>query len=399
MISLAEARALIVRKIPPLPAAATPLARADGCVLRQNVRAGEDFPAFDRSAMDGYAIAEAGPAQKFRIVAQIQPGPAPKCRIRPGECVRIFTGAPVPTGASRVLMQENVRLEQNFVVPLEKGNATHIRRRGEDARKGELLLKSGIRLGPGDLALLAGLGVTRPKVSPLVRVAHFATGNELVAPDKKPRPGMIRDSNSSLVAALTARFGGEIVRQERLPDEFSGLLKKARSLNAAFDLLLLSGGASVGDYDYGKRLLTALGFRIHFAAINLRPGKPLVFATRGGQAAFVLPGNPVSHLVTLHVAVRLAFEQFAGAAASWPMVRVPLARAFDQHPTGRETFCPARLQVKPDGGGGLIARAMRWQSSGDLTGLAGVNALLRLEAGADSPRRGDLVSVLMLEVP
>jgi molybdopterin molybdotransferase len=399
MIPLAEARAIIAEKISPLPAAPVPLARAAGRVLREDIRAREDLPGFDRSAMDGYAIAASDPSEKFRIVAEIQPGPLPKIKIRRGECVRIFTGAPIPTGASLVLMQENVRLDQNFIVPLERSEATHIRRKGEDARKGDLLLRAGARLGAGELALLASLGVTRPKVSPLVKVAHFTTGNELVPPERKLRPGMIRDSNSPLVAALVRQFGGEIVRQERVADDFALLLKKTRGLKRSFDLLLLSGGAGVGDHDFGKKLLAALGFQIHFSAINLRPGKPLVFATRGRQAAFVVPGNPVSHLVTLHAAVRLAMEQFAGAGNSWPMLRVRLAEGFEHRPMGRETLHPARLEITNDGSGELVVRPLRWQSSGDVTGLAGVNALLRLDADEAAPKVGENVSVLILEAP
>jgi molybdopterin molybdotransferase len=173
-------------------------------------------------------------------------------------------------------------------------------------------------------------------------------------------------------------------------------LKKTRALKKSFDLLLLSGGASVGDYDFGKKLLAAMGFKIHFTAISLRPGKPLVFATRGRQAAFVVPGNPVSHLVTLHVAVRLAFEQFAGMKISWPLFRVKLAEPFEFKPASRETFWPARIEIQ---NGELVARALRWQSSGDVTGLAGVNALLQLAANAEAPKAGKDTSVLMLEVP
>jgi molybdopterin molybdotransferase len=291
------------------------------------------------------------------------------------------------------LIQENARVENGFMIPVERNGPKHIRERGEDAHKGDLLLKSGTRLGAGELALLAGLGITRFKTSPAVRVAHFATGNEIVAPDKKIRPGQIRDSNSTLVAALVRQFGGGIIKQERVADDFDLLLKKTRGLKRSFDLLLLSGGASVGDYDFGKKLLTTLGFQIHFSAINLRPGKPLVFATRGKQAAFVIPGNPVSHLVTLQVAIRLAFEKLSGAHSTWQLVKIPLAETFESRPVGRETFWPARVDIR---NGELVARPLRWQSSGDVTGLAGVNALLQLEANAPAPRAGDNISVLML---
>lgn len=392
MISLAEARALITENISPLRATAAPLAQAFGRVLRQDVFAKEDLPAFDRSAMDGYAIAQSDESEKFRIVAEIQPGAAPKCKIKRGECARIFTGAQIPKGASQVLMQEHVRVEGNFILPLERSHKPHIRRRGEDARKGELLLKAGTRLGAGELALLASLGVVRPKISPPVRIAHFVTGNELAAPEQKLKLGQIRDSNSALVAAFVGQSGGEIVRQERVPDDFDLLLKKTRALKKSFDLLLLSGGASVGDYDFGKQLLAMLGFQIHFEKINLRPGKPLVFATRGNQAAFVLPGNPVSHFVTLHVAVRLALEKYSGANVSWPLARIRLAENFETKPGGRETFWPARVEIQ---NGELVACPLCWQSSGDVTALAGANALLQMDAGAQPPKAGERVSVLM----
>ena len=396
MISLAEARALIAEKISPLPAVASPLTAAGGWVLRQNVATREDVPGFDRSAMDGYAIALDDDSKKFRIVAEIQPGAPPKRKIAQGECARIFTGAPIPTGASQVLMQEDVRIEGEFMVPVERNRVSHVRHRGEDARKGDVLLKVGTRLGAGELSLLASRGVTRLKVSPPVRVAHFVTGDELVAPGQALKSGQIRDSNSTLVAAVVRQFGGQMVIQERVADDFDLLLKKTRARIKSLDLLLVSGGASVGDYDFGKKLLAALGFKIHFPAINLRPGKPLVFATRGKQAAFVLPGNPVSHLVTLHVAVRLAFEQFSGAKISWPLVEARLAESFDFAASPRETFWPAHIEIQ---NGKLVARALRWQSSGDVTGLAGVNGLLRLPANADGPAPGEPVPVLMLEVP
>ena len=396
MISLAEARALIAEHISPLTAQPAALEMAFARVLREDIRADADLPAFDRSAMDGYAIAADDASEKFHIVVEIQPGAAPLFKITRGECARIFTGAQIPEGASQVLMQENVRVENGFIIPAQRSPATHLRKRGEDARKGDLLLKSGTRLGAGELALLASLGVVSPKISPPVRVAHFTTGNELVPPSANPEPGQIRDSNSALVGAFVRQFGGEISRQEIVPDDFERLREEVQRDADNFDLLLVSGGASVGDYDFGKKLLAALGFTIHFEKINLRPGKPLVFATRGGQVALILPGNPVSHFVTLHVAVRLALEIFSGANHPWPLANLPLAEDFEFRPDARETFWPARVEIRK---GELVARALRWQSSGDVTGLTGVNALLQFSGGVAAPSAGESVSVLLLEVP
>ncbi len=396
MISLQEARVLIQANVQTAVAQTAPLNEVLGRVLREDARATEDMPAFDRSAMDGYALGLEDNSPRFRVVGEIQPGAAAAFRVGQGECARIFTGAQIPEGASQVLMQEHTRVEGNFIVPLQRNRFTNIRRRGEDARRGALLLKAGTRLGAGELALLASLGVTQPRVAPACRVAHFVTGNELVDPAREPAPGQIRDSNSTLVAALVLAFGGAVTRQERVADDFDLLLKKGGEAEASFDLLLMSGGASVGEYDFGKRLLTTLSFQIHFEKVNLRPGKPLIFATRDHQAVFILPGNPVSHFVTLHVAVRLALERFAGAQASWPLVKVRLTEAFDWRPDARETYWPARAALEQ---GELVARALHWQSSGDVAGLAGANAFLQFNGGVESPKAGKIVNALLLELP
>ncbi len=396
MIPLAVARALIAEKISPLAPQPAALEMAFARVLREDIRADADLPAFDRSAMDGYAIAEDDASKKFRIVGEIQPGAAPQFKIGRGECARIFTGAQIPEGASQVLMQEIVQVENGFIIPTQLGSALHIRKRGEDARRGDLLLKSGTRLDVGELALLASLGVVSPKITPPVRVGHFTTGNELVPPSEIPATGQIRDSNSTLVGAFIRQFGGEISRQEIVPDDFELLREKVLRDEDNFSLLLISGGASVGDYDFGKKLLAALGFQTHFEKISLRPGKPLVFATRGQQAAFILPGNPVSHFVTLHVAIRLALETLSGANASWPLVNIPLAENFEIRPDARETFWPARTEIHD---GELVVRALRWQSSGDVTGLTGANALIQFAGHSSAPKLGELVQTLLLEVP
>lgn len=181
--------------------------------------------------------------------------------------------------------------------------------------------------------------------------------------------------------------------QERVADDIDLLLSRVRSCNDEYDLLLISGGASVGDYDYGKRVLFALGFEVHFEKVNQRPGKPLIFATRGHQAAFVLPGNPVSHFVTLQVEVRLALERLAGAEASWPELKARLVSSFTSKVSTCETFWAACLTAE---GGELVARALCWKSAGDVTGMVGAIALLHLAKGMEPPAAGDLVSTLLI---
>ena len=397
MISLQEARAQIAVAVRTLPPAAAPLAEAHGRILRESVASPEDLPAFDRSAMDGYAVNAADQAARFRVIGEIQPGVEPSMEIRAGECARIFTGAMIPRGASQVIMQEDAARDGEWVVPRRRDAKTWIRRRGEDARRGDVLLSPGGRLHAGSLSLLAQLGVTQPLVSPKPRAIHFTTGNELIDPDKIPAPGQIRDSNSSLVAALLTESGARLAHQGRCPDSLDLLVDTISARPSAdWDLLLISGGASVGDYDFGTRALERMGFTIHFRKVNLRPGKPLVFATRDGQAAFVIPGNPLSHFVTFHTAIRLAIEGMEGSAPRWPIVHAALAEPLPAMPDGRETWWPA--SVKP-GDDALLARPLPWQSSGDLRVLPATNALLRIAPETGPFQRGAQIDCLLLDLP
>ena len=394
MLSLTEARALIAQAVRPLDPAAAPLAEAHERVLREAIRAPEDLPAFDRSAMDGYALAADDASERFRVVAEIQPGAAPTVTIRKAECVRIFTGAQIPAGATQVIMQEMAERDGEWMTPRQRDAKVWIRKRGEDARRGDLLLSAGIRLRAGELSLLAQIGVTAPRISPAPRVLHFTTGNELVDPATQPGAGQIRDSNSILIAALLAETGARLAAQGRCGDSLDGLVGAITAHPAEdWDVLLISGGASVGDYDFGVRALEQLGFAVHFRQINLRPGKPLVFATRGWQLAFVIPGNPVSHFVTFHAAIRLALECLEGGPRLWSLVQVELAEDLPAKPDVRETWWPARVAI---GNGALRVHPLPWQSSGDLRGLVGAGCLLRILAGSEPFMKGAAIDGLLI---
>ncbi len=291
-------------------------------------------------------------------------------------------------------MQEDAKREGEFMIPTRRDADTHIRVRGEDARRGSVLLREGTRLGAAELALLAQLGAIEPMISPAVRALHFTTGNELVDPATQPARGEIRDTNSTLVAALLADRGAELAQQSRCGDSLDALVRAVETPGpATWDLLLISGGASVGDYDFGARALKQLGFKIIFHQINLRPGKPLIFATRERQAAFVIPGNPVSHFVTFHTAIARAIECFERAAESWPLATMKLAREIAEPPSPRETWWPCRIALAA---GALNAEPLAWQSSGDLCGLASANGLIRIPPRSQPFAAGAEVSCLLL---
>ena len=405
MISLEAARALITTATHVLPPERIPLTQVLGRTLRESVAAVEDFPAFDRSAFDGYAVRSADVPEKLRVVAEVSAGVG-SAQIGSGECARIFTGAQLPVGADAVIMQEDCRREGDTVSQLPAAFSASlriptlnfqltkwqgVRRRGEDATAGTTLLHRGTRLGAVETSLLAQLGHVLPLVGSEPRIFHITTGSELVPPDDTPGPGKIRDSNSTLIASLATEFGARVISQARVTDDLQLLLATIGSVpHSDWDLLLISGGASVGDYDFGARALVALGFSIHFSQINLRPGKPLIFATRGRQLAFVIPGNPLSHLVCWHVAIRAALQILIAGETELPLFPVVAADLVPGNP--RETWWPARLSIVD---GKAVALPLKWRSSGDMSAMSGADLLLRIPMEGVSA--GGVVEALRLE--
>jgi molybdopterin molybdotransferase len=377
-----------------LPPLRVPLAQAHGRTLRESLTADEDIPAFDRSAMDGYAIRADDPATEFRVVCEIPAGTVPTRAIGPGECARIFTGSPIPEGGTQVIVQEVAQRSGDAVTFSQRGKGINIRSRGEDAREGSVLIERGTQLGAVELSLCAQLGKCAPLIAPRPRILHIATGSELVAPDEIPEAGKIRDSNSTLIAALAAEAGAEIAHQFRVGDDPAQLVGAVSGTDIGrWDMLLLSGGASVGDHDFGARTLRELGFSLHFTQLNLRPGKPLIFATRGRHLAFVIPGNPLSHLVCWHLVIRAALDMLAIGAIEFALVEAPLAGDVALKGNPRETWWPARIAWE---NGGAKFLPLKWQSSGDLTGIIGLDVLIRVPAGITAVQPGETISARLV---
>jgi molybdopterin molybdotransferase len=371
----------------PLAPERVPLADAAGRILRETVCAPEDHPPFDRSAVDGYAVRLDDPAGQFRVVDRIRAGDWKPRELQAGEAVQIATGAALPGGGLQVLMKEEVQVQEATVRVMRRETGTRIRRRGEDCRCGQVLVEAGRELQPGALALLAGAGHTQPLVTRQPRVRHAATGDEIVAPEFAPPPGRIRDSNSTLVRAFF-RQRGLGVEQCRLPDDApAALAALGRGLEGC-DLLLVSGGASVGEHDFTRRVLEELGYTLRVNGTNTRPGKPLIVAERGGALAFGLPGNPLAHFVCLNLYVRAALEAFAGAPVAVPFQRGVLADSLPGDGNARETFWPARWHWQS---GEAALTPLRWSSSGDLTSLATANALVRVAPGTAGLPPGTVV--------
>jgi molybdopterin molybdotransferase len=346
--------------------------------------------------VDGYAVRLGDPASRFRVVDEIRAGEWELRRLQPGEAGRIATGGALPGEDLLVVMREDAQREGEFAVLLRRDAERNIRFRGEDARTGKLLVPAGTVLRPGTLALLASVGCARPSVTRLPRVLHVATGNEIVPPGRSPARGQIRDSNSTLVRAFLAGWG-IVLEQRRVAEDAESVasgLRPPSSGIAAPDLLLISGGASVGEHDFTRRVLETLGFTVYVSKTATRPGKPLIVAHRGTTLAFGLPGNPLAHFVCLHLHVRAALRFLTGAAPLRLFYAGQLAVDLQAGGNARETFWPGCWNLRE---GTARLTPLRWGSSGDLTSLATANALIRVPAGAATIAAGARVEFMPTE--
>ena len=385
MLRVEQVWELLAKRICPLSARRVPLADALGLRLAEGLLAPADEPAFDRSAMDGFAVAEAALAGRFRCVGECLPGQPTPPPLGEGEALRVFTGSALPPGV-RVVMQEDAEVEGDCVVIGRIGGPSHVRLRGSAAKRGAVLLSPGTGLTPAGLAVLASAGQVSPLVTPRPRVFHLTTGSEVVDASEQPGPGQIRNTNAPLIRALLAEHCALWTGARHAGEDPREALEICRvGEAAAADLLLISGGSSGGAHDHTGEILEALGFEIVCRKVNCRPGKPLLIGIRDGKVAVGLPGNPVSHFVTFHVFVRQLLALLGGLPpAVWR--RVPLCGGDVLRPDPRETFWPAVLSAA-----GSVA--LPWLDSGHLGALVGVNALLRVPAGTQ-PLAGELVEVL-----
>jgi molybdopterin molybdotransferase len=393
-----EVLALVQQLGRPLETEYIALDDALGRVLRESVAAPEDQPAFDRSAFDGFAIRRDDPGPRFRVVDFLRAGDWRPRPVQPGEAVQIATGGALPSDGLQVVMKENTRLTGDHVEVLRREAEPNIRPRGADARAGQVLVEVGTLLTPGALALLASVGHTQPCVTRLPRVLHLATGNEIIPPGQTPLPGQIRDSNSILVRAFLNQWN-IAHKQLRVPEDKAAAtfaIAGGQPPVADTDLLLISGGASVGEHDFTRPLLEHFGFTVHVSKTTTRPGKPLIVAQRGHALAFGLPGNPLAHFVCLNLYVRAALQALAGRPVESTSCFQSGVLATDLAAEGnaRETFWPARRTWR-DGAPALTP--LVWSSSGDLTSLATANALIRVPAGVETLERGSRVQYVSTE--
>lgn len=317
MIEFTEARALVLAAVKALPAETVPLAEALGRTLARDLRAREDIPPFDKAAMDGYAVraadTAAAPAVELAVVEDLPAGRLARRRLGPMQAARIMTGAPVPAGADAVVMVEDTERSDGGGVLVRRAvrPGENIGLAGEDLKRGETALERGAVIGPAEIGMLAAANAARVAVVRRPRVAVIATGDEIVEPGAAKRRGQIRNANGPALAALAVRAGAEVRYLGIARDHGPALAAKLARARRA-DVVVLSGGVSVGDHDLVKEELRAAGVRPVFWRVRIKPGKPVFFGRRGRQLVFGLPGNPTSAMVTFLLFVEPALAAMGG---------------------------------------------------------------------------------------
>ena len=393
MLSPSEAQARVVAHVVRMPAEEVALADAHGRVLASDVVAGRPLPGFDNSAMDGFAVRAADLPGTLRVVATVAAGQRRDEPLAAGTAVRIMTGAPLPPAADSVVILEDATIDGDRVTLPAARPRDHVRKTGEDVAAGAVALTAGARLGPGELGLLAALGVARPPVARRPRVAILATGDELVDVDIAPAPGQVVSSSAYALAAQIRDAGGEPI--------YLGIARDDRAETAAMihraldhDVVVTTGGVSAGDRDYVRDALGDAGIDLDFWKVAMKPGKPLAFGRARAALVFGLPGNPVSSMVSFELFVRPALLALQGAAATLrPRAPVVLPDGY-RKPPGRAHYLRARLRRD---GERLVAELHAKQGSGMMSSMIGFHALVEIDRDLGEIAPGGTAPALLLE--
>ncbi|MBI2893387.1 MAG: molybdopterin molybdotransferase MoeA [Deltaproteobacteria bacterium] len=398
MLTVIEAQQRILGQIARMSPERVPLTEAVGRVLARRVVAKRPLPPFDNSAMDGYAVRGADLSTtgvtRLRLVGESRAGTLEPVRVGEGEAARVLTGAPMPPGTDTVAMQEHARVEGDCVV-IERAPAfgSHVRHAGEDVECGATTLTEGAALGPGEVGLLAALGVPFVETYARPRVAILATGDELREVDEPLEHGQIVTSNSYALAAQVVEAGGVPVPLGIARDDEDDLVARIRR-GMRSDLLITSGGVSVGDYDLVRKVLETLGWRSEFWKVAMRPGKPLAFGVLERVPVIGLPGNPASSMVTFELFVRPAIRAMAGHRRPFrPVVTGRLVTAY--HKSDDRTHfvrCGASDQR-----GEIYLQLLDKQGSGMLSSMVGVSALAVIHGPRAEVPAGGLVPAILLD--
>lgn len=389
MIPFENALRIVLERARPTGAETVPLAAACGRVLARDAVSDIDMPPFDKSAMDGFACRRADLPGPLAAVRTIVAGAPPGLPLATGQCARIMTGAEVPPGADCVIkIEESRTLAEGRILFTGAATPAHICPRGEDVRAGDAVLRAGTLLEPRHLGLLAAAGCALPWVARRPRVTLLATGDELAPPEAQPGPGQIRDSNTPQLRAQVAAAGAELTACDRVADDPAVLWGALALALTTSDLVLLTGGVSLGDFDFVPRVMREVGIEILFDSVAIKPGKPATFGVGpGGVSCLGLPGNPWAAFVQFELLARPLLYKMMGAEHRHRCWTAPLARTLRRAQTDRAEWRPVTL----DEAGRAVP--IEHHGSAHLGSLAAAEGLVAIPAGVAVLAEGTLVRV------
>ena len=398
MMSVDEAVGIIAARVTPVQEVETvALGAADGRILATAMDAPLPLPPFTNSAVDGYAVRSGDlPHQAeaaFPVAGRVQAGASASDAVKPGEAMRIFTGAPMPVGADTVFMQEDVRIDEagRVVLPAGLKAGANVRPAGEDIAVGSSALAAGQRLRPQDIALAAAFGLTELVVRRRIRVAVFSTGDELVSPGAARKPAQLFDSNRVMLMAMLARLGCEVSDLGILRDDRASLAQGLQKAAGVHDLILTTGGVSTGEEDHVKAAVESVGSLVLWR-MAIKPGRPVAMGVIGGTPLIGLPGNPVASFVTFAHVVRPTVLALSGAAPQ-PLVPMPVRAAFSySKKIGRREYVRVFLRTAADGA--LEVTKFPREGAGLLSSLVDTDGLVELREDTTRVQPGQSVGFL-----
>ena len=363
-----------------------------GRILAQPIIADTDQPPFDKSAMDGYTCKREDLGNPLKVLATIAAGTLVNTPIQSGECYRIFTGAPVPNGVDCVIMQEDTSVDELgrviFTASQTKNNICY---KGEDSKKDSIAIYTGTRLCPQHLAIMAGCGVTKPWVYKKVEVSLFCSGSELVEPNVKPSEAMIRNSNASQILGQLIKTGTNTDYKGIVSDNFELVLQNIQLSIGKSDIIIITGGASVGDFDFIPEILNKLGANIIISALNIQPGKPVLYATFGNTHILGLSGNPVSSFLQYKLVAEPIILKLTGANSFLPKtMQIQLSSALSRKKGNRQLYVPVCINKQGQ------AEPLPFNGSAHIGALNLADGFAILEPGNNSVNALEQVQVILI---
>jgi molybdopterin molybdotransferase len=387
MISFEEAYKIVMDHVTVLPSERIKMMNSLGRILAEDILSDIDMPPFNKSAVDGFACRMADQDHDLELIETIPAGKTPEFMISEGKCSRIMTGAMIPEGSDCVIKVEDTKIKSNGRISAKKKMETrNICFLGEDIKAGDRILSSGTLIKPQHIAILAAAGAVSPKVSKLVHVGILSTGDELVEPEHLPSASKIRNTNAYQLAAQVStagaipKYGGIAADTEF---SLSAMLSDSLDQN---DVVLLTGGVSMGDFDFVPKVMEDLDIEILFKSIAIQPGRPTVFGKRGTQFIFGLPGNPVSSFVLFEVLVKPFLLMMMGCNAGPEMLHLPLGKDFKRKKSERKLLIPVRIE------NGLVL-PVEYHGSAHISAYAQAQGIITIEIGNTELKKGEIADV------